>query len=368
MPNGALTVFLAGDVMTGRGIDQALPTPLDPELFEPYVADARRYLELAESVHGPIGAPIPFEAPWGVVLEVLRETRPDARVVNLETSITTERVPWPGKGVHYHMHPANLGVLTAAGVDAVCLANNHVMDFGEGGLRETLDALGAASLRWCGAGLDRTAAEAPARIAAAAGVLAVFAFALADAGVPEAWAAWEGRPGVAYLPDDSFASADHVVEVVRSHRRPGDRVVLSVHWGPNWGYEVPARQRAFAHRLVDAGVADVVFGHSSHHPKGIEVYRGRAIVYGAGDLVNDYEGIGGYEAFRPDLRLAYLPALAADGSLVAFELVPLRMRRFRLERASAEERRWLTRRLTFAGRPLGTEVASSPDGQMSVRW
>jgi hypothetical protein len=85
--------------------------------------------------------------------------------------------------------------------------------------------------------------------------------------------------------------------------------VASIHWGSNWGYEISPEQRDFAHRLVESETVDIVHGHSSHHPRGIEVHRRRPILYGCGDFVNDYEGIRGQEEFRSDLVLGYFLSL-----------------------------------------------------------
>lgn len=81
--------------------------------------DARRYVELAERENGAIPAPVSLEYPWGDALDVLggSESGTDARIVNLETAVTTSEDAWPGKGIHYRPHPANVGCLVAAGVD-----------------------------------------------------------------------------------------------------------------------------------------------------------------------------------------------------------------------------------------------------------
>jgi poly-gamma-glutamate synthesis protein (capsule biosynthesis protein) len=132
-----------------------------------------------------------------------------------------------------------------------------------------------------------------------------------------------------------------VGERVRRARRAGDVVVASIHWGGNWGYAVSREQREFAHALIEAAGVDVVFGHSSHHAKGIEVYRDRPILYGCGDFLNDYEGIGGYEEFRGDLALAYLVSVdPADGTLAGLVVSAFTMRRFRLAYASPGDTAW----------------------------
>ncbi|MFD0313140.1 CapA family protein [Streptomyces flavalbus] len=342
MPDGVVTLFLCGDVMLGRGVDQVLAHPGDPTLREAYVADAREYVRLAEAVNGPVPAPVPPSWPWGAALAVLAEAAPDARIVNLETAVTRGDDFAPGKAVHYRMHPANLPALTVARPDVCVLANNHVLDFGRAGLAETLDTLTGAGLRTAGAGRTAEEAYAPAVLPLRGdGRLLVFALGAACGGVPPGWAATARRSGVAYLPWLSPAGAAAAVARIRDVRRPGDLVVVSVHWGSNWGYRVPREQVRFAHALVDGG-ADVVHGHSSHHPRPVEVYRDRLVLHGCGDFIDDYEGISGYEEYRDDLRLAYLVSLeAGTGRLAGLRLVPLRARRLRLWTAAAEERAWL---------------------------
>ena len=154
MEPGGVVLCLTGDVMTGRGVDQILPAAGDPRLWEQYVDNARTYVELAEAASGKIPAPVDAAWPWGDALQVMDQIAPDLRIINLETSITTSDDAVPGKAVHYRMHPANVGCLTAARPDACTLANNHVLDLGVRGLEETLDALAGAGLPTAGAGRD----------------------------------------------------------------------------------------------------------------------------------------------------------------------------------------------------------------------
>ena len=161
-----MTLFLCGDVMLGRGVDQILPHPGRPQLQEQYVLDARDYVRLAERAHGPVPRPASFAWPWGDALDILGQMAPTARLVNLETSITHSTDFAPGKGVHYRMSPQNLPALAAARPDAIALANNHVLDFGRTGLLDTLAALASAGLRTAGAGRDATQALQPAVIPA----------------------------------------------------------------------------------------------------------------------------------------------------------------------------------------------------------
>lgn len=361
-----LTLFLAGDVMTGRGVDQVLPHSVDPRLHESYVKSAERYVELAGAESGPIPETVAFDYIWGDALAELERVAPDARVINLETAVTTAGAPWPGKGIHYRMHPSNTPVLTAAGVDACVLGNNHVMDWGRSGLEETLRSVRGAGIAAPGAGLDLAGAASPATLETGRGRLLVFSYGTPSAGVPRGWAASATEPGVNLL-ELGTRSADRVIGEVEEHRRAGDRVVVSIHWGGNWGYAVPREQRTFAHRLVDSGVVDIIHGHSSHHPKGIEVHEGRPILYGAGDFLNDYEGIGGRESYRGELTLMYFPTLRPSGELAGLRMTPMRIRRFRLERASAAAAEWMARTLTRHSRELGTRVEAADDG-LELRW
>lgn len=145
-------------------------------------------------------------------------------------------------------------------------------------------------------------------------------------------------------------------------------MVISIHWGGNWGYDVPREHQAFAHRVLDSGAVDLIHGHSSHHPMGIEVYRGRLILYGAGDFLNDYEGIGGREDFRGDLTLMYFPELDANGSLRRLRMTPMRIRRFRLGSPPTEELEWMARRMDRECRRLGTRVEATDSGRLELRW
>ncbi len=363
-------LFLGGDVMTGRGIDQVLAQPSDPRLYEPAVTDARRYVELAERANGPIPKPVEPSYVWGDALTALERAAPDARIINLETAVTRSAEYWPRKGINYRMHPDNVSCLTAAAIDCCVLANNHVLDWGYPGLAETLRTLRGSGIETAGAGADAAAAEAPATLdLGSGGRVLVFSVGSDTSGIPRSWAAGASQPGVALLTDVSDAAADRLAARIDMARKPGDLIVVSIHWGPNWGYRIPRAHRRFAHRLIAAGAADLIQGHSSHHPMGIEVFRDRLILYGCGDFLNDYEGIGGYEEYRPDLSLAYLPSLdAATGRLASLEIVPFQIRRFRCTRVGREDALWLRDRLSREGAPLGTRLDPLRETTLTLDW
>jgi len=353
-----ITLFLGGDVMTGRGIDQVLPYPGNPRIYEPYMTSAKGYVRLAEEVNGPISKPVDFAYIWGGALEELRRTNPDARIINLETAVTSSPEFWAGKGINYRMQPKNIPCITAAKIDCCVLSNNHVLDWGYAGLKETLTTLTGANLKIAGAGRNLSEAEAPAIIEVAGkGRVLVFGFGDESSGIPWLWGARRDRPGVNLLPDLSGDTVRRIAKRISGLKQKGDWVVASIHWGGNWGYEVLSAQREFAHRLIDQALVDVVHGHSSHHPKGVEVYKGKPILFGCGDFLNDYEGISGYEDFRGDLALMYFVTLdSATGMLASLIMTPLQIRRFRLNYAHSGDVHWLQQILDRESRSLGARI------------
>jgi len=370
MKKQPMKLFLAGDVMTGRGIDQIMPVPSNPRLYESYVTDARDYIALAERKAGPIPRRVSGDYIWGDALSELTRFAPDVRIVNLETSVTTADKPWPRKGINYRMHPDNLACLRAANLDVCSLANNHVLDWGREGLLETLNVLQGAGLLTPGAG--RTEAEAVAPVAVAlpgGGRLLVLACGLASSGIPTDWAAGPEASGVFLLPDLGERSIKDLAAIIARARKPGDCILVSIHWGGNWGYDMDEQEQVFARRLIGEAGVDVVHGHSSHHPRGMEVWQDRLILYGCGDLINDYEGIRGYEAFRPDLSLLYLPTIDRDtGALEGLQMVPMRMEGFRLNHTHPSETAWLHRRLNEVCRDYGTGLEMNKSGILELVW
>jgi poly-gamma-glutamate capsule biosynthesis protein CapA/YwtB (metallophosphatase superfamily) len=115
-------------------------------------------------------------------------------------------------------------------------------------------------------------------------------------------------------------------------------------------------------------VVDLVHGHSSHHPRLIEVYRGRLILYGCGDLIDDYEGISGHEEYRDDLRLLYFATVRPDtGQLVGLRMAPMQARRMRLHHAATEDAEHVRRTLNEVCHRFGTRLTRARDGMLHLR-
>lgn len=368
MPGGRVSssdeirLLLCGDVMLGRGIDQILPHPGDPALPEslPRNRDARLNVALAELMHGALPKDRDPTYVWGDALEIFEAGSADARIINLETAITAGGVPWPDKPIHYRMHPQNVEVLKGAGIDVCALANNHTLDYSHEGLLDTLGALNVAGIRHAGAGRNRQEADAPAVLELPGkGRLLLISLATQSSGVPAAWAATPERPGLGLieLTDEWF---DYVRARLRSLKQPGDLLVVSIHWGDNYIYRSDGRDRAFARRLIDAAGVDLVHGHSPHHVRGIEIHRERPILYGCGDLINDYEGTLKRPhriLLAPELGLIYLVRFAVgEGQLLGLEMYPTRMHRLQVRRAGSEDARRLAALMNREGAEFGTRV------------
>src|SRR6266852_4425858 len=173
------------------------------------------------------------------------------------------------------------------------------------------------------------------------------------------------EPCQSAAPDLCEASALEAADQVMAVRRPGDLIVVSIHWGSNWGYHIPDEQKILARALIDKAGVSIVHGHSSHHPRAIEIYRDRLILYGCGDFLNDYEGIRGYERYRDDLALMYPADLQpASGSLQALTLVPLQIKNFRLSYPSRQGLEWVQQTLDRECQRFGTRVTLDSDGQL----
>ncbi len=365
-----VVIFLSGDLMLGRAIDQILPFNNDPVLYEDHIRDARAYVRLAERANGPIRKPVDCSYIWGDALEEFRLFKPDASIINLETSVTQAASPWKRKYIHYRMHPRNVDCITAANIDVAVLANNHVLDWGYGGLAETLLTLERAGIATAGAGDQLDAASQPAIVdTGQGGRVLVSAWAHASSGVPDKWAATVSRPGVNRLDFLGPETVHRIGRSIKAVKRPGDIAVLSIHWGGNWGYAIPPWQVEFAHRLIDEAGIDVVHGHSSHHVKGIEVYKGKLIIYGSGDLLNDYEGIGGHEAYRADLALMYFAGIdPATGRLVRLQMTPTLIRRLRINKAGAGDAAWLKNMLDREGQGFNTRALLLKGNRLGLDW
>ncbi len=291
----------------------------------------------------------PPEYPWGEALGLLQDA--DCVLCNLECVLADRGSPWPGKIFTFRSDRRNVAVLTAGSVRAVSLANNHVLDFGEEALVECLSVLDRAGIGRAGAGRDAEEAQRPALWTSAGVRVGLVAFTDNE---PE-WEAGPGRPGVFYAPvDPDDARFQRVLALTRALAGQVDRVVVSAHWGPNWGRRPLPEHRTAARLLAEAG-AHVVWGHSPHVVRGVEFVGGCAVLYSCGDFVDDYAVD---EVERNDWSFAFL----LDTSSGLLTLVPTVIRHFRVELARGEERRALCARMRRLCEELGTRVVEVDEG------
>lgn len=314
---------LAGDVMLGRGVNEAL-------------------------------AEMPPEEVWGDVLPLLLEG--GVRIVNLECAITDHRRPWTRtpKVFHFRADPRAVRVLTAARIDAVSLANNHTLDFEERGLLDTIAHLRSAGIACAGAGRDLAEASRPAVVEGGGERVALVAF--TDNEPP--FAAGPDRPGTNYLPVSLEGEVLERVEeaVARARAEGAGTVVFSNHWGPNMVERPPERFRRFARAVIDRG-ADVYYGHSAHVFQGVEVYRGRPILYDTGDFVDDYAVD---PRLRNDRSFLFRVEVGEEG-LRGLELFPVRLPYARVRRAAGEEAEAIMERMERLSAEMGTRFERAGD-------
>lgn len=222
--------------------------------------------------------------PWGDTLSLFHHA--DVRLCNLECVLSDGGTPWSAtpKAFYFRSDAKNIETLSVAHIDAVSLANNHSLDFDYEGLLRTMSNLDAAGIHYAGAGTTITGAAEPAIWEIKGKKLGLIAFTDNEPG----WEATEEQPGILYVPVElKDKRAVELLDLVSKTKAMVDFLVVSAHWGPNWGSMPPAEHIPFAHALIDAG-ADVIFGHSGHVVRGIELYKEKPILYCAGDFIDDY--------------------------------------------------------------------------------
>lgn len=365
-----IRLALCGDVMLGRGVDQVLPHPGSPAIYlsRDGITDANDFVRLAERRHGTIPEVREFDYVWGDALSEFETFAPDLRPINLETAITTQGKPWPNKWIHYRMNPQNVAALVRAKIDFCSLANNHVMDWGYVGFGETTNTLAMAGIALAGAGRDRKAAAAAVVLPVPGkGRTIVVALAMPSGHMPEQWAADVDRPGV-YLIEATDRCVNEVKQSVAGIKQPGDILVASIHAGSNFGYGIEPAERDLFRRLIDEARFDLIHCHSPHHVKAIEMHNGRPILYGTGDLINDYEGLpvrSERAAFRGDLGTIAFVDFSAERACTVLCLRPTRMRQLRVQRVDADDAASLCAILNRESAQFGTRIENQ-DGLLAV--
>ena len=288
--------------------------------------------------------------PWGDTDSALRQA--DLIIANLECVLAAGGEPQAGKVFHFRSDPKNVASIRSAGIGMVSLANNHVLDYGPDAFREMLPALDSAGILHAGAGLDRDAARRPAVRRVAGTDVGLIAF---TDNQPDGEA---GRgPGTFYVPVvNGDPRVAELLALVRRTRAGVGLLLVSAHWGPNWGSGAPSEHRELARALIEAG-ADVVFGHSPHIFRGIELFGNRPVIYSAGDFVDDY-AVDPLE--RNDQSFIFL--LETDGGTpLRLRLYPTLITDFQA-RLAGRDSRHIAERMQRLSRHLGTASSWNADG------
>lgn len=318
-------IALIGDVMLGRLVDDYLESTGDPC----YV--------------------------WGNTRKIIQQC--DLAMCNLECVIADSGAPWDEtpKVFHFRSHAKNVDSLTCAGIDVVTLANNHSLDYGFTAFSEMLGTLKAARIGYAGAGDSFTEAVRPAVVKV--GDIHVGLLSFTD-DMPE-WAAANGKPGVYHVPLRPSGTEWHTLfDTINQAKTECDFLIVSPHWGPNFGYEVQGDYIQWAHGIIDAG-ADMIFGHSGHIPRGIEVYKQKPVIYSAGDFIDDY-AISDEEP--NDEGFIYI--LKLDGAIpVGLQLHPIIIKKFQARLAGARAPR-IAARLLRLSEKFGTSGCFDEESQV----
>lgn len=293
---------------------------------------------------------------WGDTLPLLRGA--DAVFGNLECALSTNPQRWKRtpKACHFVGPPEATAALRAAGVRFVSLANNHILDAEEQGLRDTLGYLEAADISYAGAGEDLAAAERPATFDVAGLPVAV----LAATDTEKPYAATVRQPGTNHLALDPPApSVTRVAAAAAAARAAGARlVVLALHWGETMVESPPPEHRKFAAECLARGV-DIVYGHSARLNQAVERYGDGLILYDTGALLDDYEPD---PWLRNDWSFLYLVELEPDGALRRLRLVPLRLHRARVGLAQGAENDSILARMERLCAPLRMPLRRTAEG------
>lgn len=368
-------INLLGDVMLGRLIDQLFPTHVN-SAEESRIVDSFKNQHAQLANHGP-------ETPWGNVLPLIRSG--DLNIINLETSVTTHDIKWPDKIFNYRMHPDNIEALRVADIDVVSLANNHTLDFCEAGFVETLKTIRKAPtqnlspISFVGAGATAEEAQRhtgcflPRHIPFLlpshpqyVGQRLVDIYSFSDH--PQDWAFVPRFNFIDYTEDTRQRVKKRLLG--KDPTLPDVRIV-SIHWGPNYCRSPSDEIKALAHFFIEECDVDIIHGHSSHHIQGVEIYKGKLILYGCGDFVDDYAVNA---EWRNDLSALWRVTVQEEGEklvLRRLEVFPNRIRNFQaglLDRKDADHK-WLTKRFRELCAEMGTSLEEElgDDGQIVVQ-
>lgn len=316
-----------GDIMLGRGISDELRQGRSPEWF------------------------------WGDVLPLVHSA--DGVFVNLESPITSKTQRWSDtwKFFHFRADPSAIRILETGKVRFLCLANNHILDYGEPGLLDTVAALDRAGIVHAGAGRNRHDAAAGKLVQVRDLKIGV----LAATDSLQEYAATADRAGTNNIEfRGDGPGLDWVDRTVRQLREAdATLIVLSVHWGPNMRRRPSDDFRRFAHGAIERGV-DLIHGHSAHVVQAIERHGRGVILYDTGNFIDDYWKF----PFRRTISSFVFMLEVANGKPAALTLTPVRLHPWPLSLAIGDTSRSIVENMASLSAAMGTTLLRTDTGLM----
>lgn len=269
VPGTSLPAGAGAASSTGSGATPTTPPPAEPgQLVLTFAGDVHFAERTTALLDDPASA-------FGPVTGVFAES--DLTIVNLETAVTTRGTAEP-KQYLFKAPPSAYQAVRAAGVDAVSLGNNHVLDYGRVGLADSVTHAAAAGVPVFGAGATAAQAWAPWLVEVNRTKLAFIGISQVHE-LESSWVATDARAGVAHARD-----AERSAQAVRDAAQQADFVVVYMHWGRE-GRDCPtAEMRTFAQLLADAG-ADLIVGTHAHLLLGDGWLGDTFVAYGLGNFL-----------------------------------------------------------------------------------
>lgn len=322
MISDKLVIGLTGDVMIGRSVD-------------------------------PVISREGYSYVWGNLLPLLHST--DMNIINLETTLTRSEKKVP-KVFNFKAAPDKVKALTEAHITVANLANNHILDYSEKGLVETLQVLQEAGIEFAGAGMNRDEAERPCFINKNNLRLGVLGFTDNEPG----WSAGVSKSGTNYIDISAKEQRQKVLEAIVQVRKKTDIVIVSIHWGPNMQEAPPAVFIAFAHDMIENG-ADIIHGHSAHIFQGVEVYHNKLVLYDTGDFVDDYV----VDPLLKNNHSFLFKIEVTSKGIERLKLIPVLISDYQVNLATGKSYEWSIKRMRQLSGRFGTIVSDT--GEVRIK-
>ncbi|MGE5107422.1 MAG: CapA family protein [Sphingobacteriales bacterium] len=313
MNDDKIIIGLTGDVMIGRNVNT--------------VIKGKGYLY-----------------PWGNVFPLLKKT--DINIINLETTLTNSSKK-VFKTFNFKADPDRVNTLTEANITLANLANNHILDFSEKGLTETIQTLDAAKIKHTGAGINDKEAAKPVILRGKNIIIGVLGYTDNE----PRWKATASRSGVNYIHTSNKEDRKRVIKDIIQLRKLTDFIIVSIHWGPNMKESPEKLFIDFAHEMTEQG-AGIIHGHSAHNFQGIENYYNKFILYDTGDFVDDYM----VDPVLKNDHSFFFCVEATKSGIKKIELYPVLISNCQVNLATGEDYKWCFHRIQKLSAEFGTEL------------